>query len=72
MPKLLGFTECQVFLGAKQINTLYTMSVTEDETADREPVFFDINMKYIEHDYIIPETQVVSFPNNLGLAGYVY
>lgn len=47
------------------------MSVAEDEEI-REPEFFGIPMKHIEHDYIIPANQVVSFPNNLGLAGYVY
>jgi hypothetical protein len=32
------------------------MSVEEDESNDRDPEFFGIEMMHIEHDYIIPES----------------
>ena len=72
IPRLLGFESCEIFMGNKKANHLYTFSVAKDEKVDTNEVFSGIKMKHIEEEYNIPMRKIVSMPDDLGYSGFAY
>jgi hypothetical protein len=54
IPKLLGYSHCEIFSANKSARELFTFSVAKDDNIDKNEVFFGIKLKHIEEDYLIP------------------
>ena len=65
LPKLLGYSNCEVMMYDNPNNNLYCMSITENDQELSEE-----HKKDFEREFIIDEKSVVRFPPNMGITGY--
>ena len=65
VPVLLGFQACNIYIAGDQ--RLYSVSI--DAEAEK---ILESGKRSFEQDYVIDESQVVKFPQSMGINGFAY
>ena len=68
IPKLLGFTNANIYILDETLNSLYAMQIDEDAEKRAKA-----SQSYsFANEYAFDESQIVRFPTSMGVNGYSF